>query len=516
MRVQNYCDGGNDKRHKLNGYHPPGCTCFQYNEERRAGMAAEDAKHQVAALDHLIEQERARLGTDSRAQAQEQGGSSSPPANSTRQVRPADSGRGQSEGGSTNPVGAFRLWVLTLGVVGSLTGFCLYTGSGGEPPLGPGEAPGVATAMQREPGRAVAPPTSAPSRGPTPAPTPPEAPELIRAKQLMLRLINDSRTHAGVSPVVMGGNRAAQIHAENSAADCFISHWGLDGSKPYMRYFLAGGYQSNTENVSGYNFCPDTPTGHANLRSIESEVRVPMSGLLNSPGHRNAILNSAHRKVNLGMAWNRYGLYTLQHFEGDYVVFERPPTFEGGVLRFKGILHRGATIEPHNGDRDLGLQISYDLPLQELTRGQLARISGYNYGVEAASLRGPAGRGYRYTSDSVTKCASGLNPWDIRPDALPPTTRSESHRLRSEAAAEAETRPCETVITVPWIDASRWSVKEDSFEVRVDVEGVLDRHGPGIYTIVPWANVDGKSTVVSEYLIFHETQPPAGYGPGGE
>ena len=61
----------------------------------------------------------------------------------------------------------------------------------------------------------------------------------------MLELINDERVSAGLNPVVLGDNAAAQLHAEASLENCFSSHWGIDGLKPYMRYSLAGGYQSN-------------------------------------------------------------------------------------------------------------------------------------------------------------------------------------------------------------------------------------------------------------------------------
>ena len=66
----------------------------------------------------------------------------------------------------------------------------------------------------------------------------------------MLQLINEERVRAGVAPVVLGDNIAAQLHAESALENCFSSHWGIDGLKPYMRYSLAGGYQSNAENVS--------------------------------------------------------------------------------------------------------------------------------------------------------------------------------------------------------------------------------------------------------------------------
>ena len=77
----------------------------------------------------------------------------------------------------------------------------------------------------------------------------------IEAKHYMLELINVERRRAGVSAVTMGDNVAAQLHADSSLENCTSSHWGIDGLKPYMRYSLAGGYQSNGENGSGLDYC---------------------------------------------------------------------------------------------------------------------------------------------------------------------------------------------------------------------------------------------------------------------
>ena len=66
--------------------------------------------------------------------------------------------------------------------------------------------------------------------------------------------------------------------------------------------------------------------------------------------------------------------------------------------------------------------------------------------------------------------------------------------------------------TIPWLDASRWKLRTDSFDVRVGLRSILQQHGPGVYTVVLWANLDGEKEVVSEYSIFHETKPPSGYG----
>ncbi|MXY20302.1 MAG: hypothetical protein F4Y49_03085 [Dehalococcoidia bacterium] len=97
--------------------------------------------------------------------------------------------------------------------------------------------------------------TSVPVNTATPIPTPETAvsPDLrhLEEKTYMLELINAERAKAGVGSVVLGDNIAAQLHAEAALENCFASHWGIDGLKPYMRYSLAGGYQSNGENGSG-------------------------------------------------------------------------------------------------------------------------------------------------------------------------------------------------------------------------------------------------------------------------
>ena len=77
----------------------------------------------------------------------------------------------------------------------------------------------------------------------------------LDGKQFMLGLINEERKKAGVPDVSLGDNNAAQIHVENSISDCVSGHWGTDGLGPPMRYSLAGSYQSNGENASGYDYC---------------------------------------------------------------------------------------------------------------------------------------------------------------------------------------------------------------------------------------------------------------------
>ena len=158
----------------------------------------------------------------------------------------------------------------------------------------------------------------------------------IEEKHYMLSLINAERKKAGVGAVTLGDNVAAQLHAESALENCFSSHWGIDGLKPYMRYSLAGGYQSNGENGSGLDYCIKASDGYRANGPIEQEIRETMEGWMSSPGHRRNILDPGHKRVNIGIAWDRYNVAMYQHFEGHYVEFKRLPSISNDILSFSG------------------------------------------------------------------------------------------------------------------------------------------------------------------------------------
>ena len=82
-----------------------------------------------------------------------------------------------------------------------------------------------------------------------PPPSAPDAPtwNLDQMRSLMLGLINRDRAAKGLGPVSLGTNSAAQAHAEEMLAFSYLSHWGLDGKKPYTRYTDAGGVNYEAE-----------------------------------------------------------------------------------------------------------------------------------------------------------------------------------------------------------------------------------------------------------------------------
>ena len=341
-----------------------------------------------------------------------------------------------------------------------------------------------------------------PTVTPTPIPTPTE-PHLRRIdeKRYMLEIINDERVSAGFEPVVLGDNSAAQSHAESSLENCFSSHWGIDGLKPYMRYSLAGGHQSNSENVHGSDYCIKDEDGYRAINSIQEEIREAMEGWMNSPGHRRNILGRWHKKVNIGLAWDKYNFKAVQHFESDHLSYSALPAIKNGSLSLTGSTKNGASF---GTELRLGLQIFYDPLTHPLTRGQVARTYCYDRGLYIAALRPPPEPGWHYTSEKFTteySRAECPNPYAVPADAPAAQSPEDAHRLW-QIAYDASQRKADRVIESVWVTATEWSIGKDSFAVSADIADLLAQHGEGVYTIVLWGEIEGERTPISEYSIF--------------
>ncbi len=361
-------------------------------------------------------------------------------------------------------------------------------------------------------------PTPTPTHEPTPTPTPTPAPVAtphpnpnrrhFEEKQYMLELINDARVTHGVAPVALGDNVAAPLHAEASLENCFSSHWGVDGLKAYMRYSLAGGYQSNSENASGLDYCIRSSDGYRAIDSIERKIREAMEGLMDSPGHRRNILDPWHKMVNIGLAWDSYNFKVVQHFEGDYVEYDHPPTIENGFLAVSGVTKNGVMFSQ---DRDLSVQIYYDQPPHPLTRGQVATTYCLGSGIRIASLRPPLRRNSYYSEHEYTTSHTACpDPYQIAADAPAPLSPDEAHEFWQDAynASQAMGEPS---ITVPWITAGSWNADGTSFEASADIDDLLSEYGAGVYTITIWGPIHGENVIISEYSIFHGVTPPDTY-----
>ena len=371
-------------------------------------------------------------------------------------------------------------------------------------------SPAETAAAQAQQATATLKPIATPRPTAAPQPVAELSPDLrhIEEKRYMLELINVERKKAGVSPVELGENIAAQVHAEASLGNCFSSHWGIDGLKPYMRYSLAGGFQSNGENGSGLDYCVRASDRYRPISNINTETREAMEGWMDSPGHRCNILDPQHKRVNIGIAWDRYNTAMYQHFEGGYVEYDRLPMITDGILALSGHTKNGVRFRQ---ERDLGLHIYYDPPPSTLTRGQLARTYCYDNGRLVASLREPLTGGYRWTTHEFTTTYDPCpSPYDVAADTPAPRSPAEAHRAWQQAYNASQSRQPQS-ITVPWITAREWTARDTSFAVRADISKILSRYDDGVYTVVTWSDIDGARAIISEYSIFHGVTPPDTY-----
>ncbi len=345
--------------------------------------------------------------------------------------------------------------------------------------------------------------TSTPTPTNTPSPTPTPTPE-PDPYQLLLQLTNQHRAEAGLTELALGDNPAAQMHAERSLTDCISSHWDTNGLMPVMRYSLAGGYQANQENVSGIDYCKTGALGYSPISSVSEEVRAAVNGWMNSPGHRDALLDPRHRKLSIGLAWDDYNFRAVQQFEGDYVEFSALPNIQNGIFTMEGTLRNGANLE--HGDH-YRVAINWSPPPEPLTRGQIARAYGTCPAKRVANLSFKSAGELERTWE---KC---LSPSDISPDTPGPSSRLEARELWEEAKETYFTVIEEIPITADKIKMSRFQVDGDEFAITADVNKTIQKHGDGVYEIIVWGIVDGEVELLVEYALFHGVVPPAAYLP---
>ena len=348
-------------------------------------------------------------------------------------------------------------------------------------------------------------PTPIPTATPIPPPRPSDGPGLdadvlAELRQQMLDLINAARRQHGLVEVVLDDNPTAQMHAEDARANCFSGHWGSNGMKPYMRYTLNGGIHYSAENVSGSSYCPHDPHRYRDT-TLEDEVIEAHQGLMNSPGHRRNILDPAHRKLGLGFSYEKPNLWVVQLFTSNYIEFTLMPRIEGEQLEFAYRFTNGAR---EADEHPPSAAVFYDALPHNLTRGQLARTGCYSLDRRIAAIRPPAGPNSYwtedYSEDELTTCP---DPYRVHPSAEPPTSYDDDRRIHVEAIQASNAAPQSVVY--PRITSSVESLPIGGYHVITDLSEQIAQFGPGVYTLVMWANVDGESAQVAEYSIFLET-----------
>ena len=345
-----------------------------------------------------------------------------------------------------------------------------------------------------------------PTSTPTPTYNAALSPDLrhIDEKNYMLELVNTERAKAGLNPVILGDNIAAQLHAEAALENCFTGHWGVDGLKPYMRYSLAGGYQSNSENGLGKRYCIEHGDGFRSISGIKEEIRDAIEGWMGSSGHRRNILGKWHKKVNIGLAWDKYNISFYQHFEGDYVGYEQLPAIRDEILSLSGTTKNGALFTGSPA-----VQIYYDPPPHSLTRGQLSKTYCYDSGSQIGALRRPLTGNEYYSEHRFTSISERCDdPYDFPADTPAP----KPPRGFFPAIETPRLPPLPVILDLPWITALELGSNGEEFSIRADLSNLISEYGDGVYSVIVWGKIGGENAIISRYSIFHGVTPSDTYG----
>jgi hypothetical protein len=271
----------------------------------------------------------------------------------------------------------------------------------------------------------------------------------------------------------------------------FLSHWGLDGLKPYMRFTASGGVNYASENASGLPYSLEDGRRYEEVTAFRM-VNNAQIGLMQSPGHRKNILDEWHRSVSLGIACSSYTCSISQLFQGAYVQFEQKPRLDEGWFTMSGNLSDGFNAQ--------GVQVWYDEPPHPLTLGQLGATFAYGIGQQpAAFVRAPLPPQLEYSS-SISRYSyeAGMDPYGVDP-----TSQPLAPICNGKTCDAPQRRQDSTIVTmaVPWVTAARWEIEGGFFNVAADLTEHVERLGPGIYTVVLWAEKNGDPVDMTNYSV---------------
>ena len=373
----------------------------------------------------------------------------------------------------------------------------------------PVPTPALAPTMTPRP-TATPKPTATPRPTPTPTPSPQE--QLESLKRLLLDLTNRERQKAGVQPVRLGSNRAAQLHAEAALEGCYSGHWDRWGLKPNYRYTLAGGTGADGENVAGLSYCIKLGDGYSSIDNILEEIADNVQGWMDSPGHRKTLLDPAYTILNVGIAFDNYNSVMVQQFGSDYLSYTIKPTLSSeGILRFKGAVN-GATLDI--GDI-VNFSIYWHPPLRHLTTGQISHTYSLCGDRKIGFLREPLPPDWYYEDSTRTgtvpvRC---IDPYDNGLSLPAPGSYDQAHVVWSKTKRMSGTSTMVRREVYEYITATLWRVERHSFDVAADISSLTEGYGPGVYTLIIWGQPDhmGGPTPISQYAMFWKTRPPEGH-----
>ena len=314
---------------------------------------------------------------------------------------------------------------------------------------------------------------------PTATPTPLSSDQNLTAlgvqglRLFALKLINNDRATHGLPAVALGLNEAAQLHAEDMLNHNYQGHWWEDGRKPYMVYSDTGGTSYVAENSASDGWT-DSEWRASNCDGlfVSCQIPVPRASVERLQwlmmyddahagwGHRDNILRTSHRAVNIGIAFNGRRVTFIQHFEGGTVEAHAPPA-----------LSRDGTLSFSLAKRETGVRVGsvvaifYDPLPAPKTPAQIDRLDSYcvgggfttSCGDPVARILEPPGQGYFYSNLDANE-----------------------------------------------VVADSWNETGDTFRFTASLRSLATE--PGVYTVIVWRD-SGGSLLTEQLVELSVTQP---------
>lgn len=222
------------------------------------------------------------------------------------------------------------------------------------------------------------------------------SPEFPAMTSQLLNLVNAERAAVGATSLKLDSLACsvAEKHSVEMARNDFLSHWGLDGRKPYHRYSFAGGVEAIQENDGAINTSlpiasDDVPIHLTTLhKSMHDEVPP-------DDGHRKTILNPVHTHVGFGYADYGFCVRLCELYVARYVAID--PYAVTASPRDKIVL-RGRLLEPTYSLE--GIDVFYEPLPSPPDRAWFRILRPYGLPHERESLRPKLGPTYFYEDGS--------------------------------------------------------------------------------------------------------------------
>ncbi|MCL5433501.1 MAG: CAP domain-containing protein [Candidatus Marsarchaeota archaeon] len=265
----------------------------------------------------------------------------------------------------------------------------------------------------------------------------------------VLAIINNDRKKYNLTNVSLSNITSAQQHANNMLQYDYFSHWDIYGMKPYMRYTLLNGKGAVQENVA-YMYQSDGINVTSAIKKMEYNMMYNDYTCCDN-GHRYNILNPQHNQVSIGVAFNYTTVYFVEDFINNYIdwFYNTPNITNSDVVNLKGeILNKNMQID--------NIEISYDAPVHNMTKAELANTTSYSYGNIVAGVGYSQGGHIFYFSNIMT------------------------------------------------LNASTYLIDNNKFDISFNMLPLIKKEGAGEYTIMVWMNstTNSSSFIGSTYTFF--------------